>query len=96
MPRVPEVRVRVVRFSGIARTVGVRATTFEGVPGRITTPARTIVDCFRYERLVGPEVAMEALTDALDRRLATVAELTRIERELPSRRLRAALDVRSI
>jgi predicted transcriptional regulator of viral defense system len=96
VPRVPEVRVRVVRFSGLAWTVGVKATTFEGVHGRITTPARTVVDCFRFERLVGPEVAMEALVDALDRRLATRSELSRIERELPSRRLRAALDLRSL
>ncbi len=66
------------------------------VPARITTPARTIADCFRFERLVGPEVAMEALNDGLRQRLVTVAELSRVEEVLPTRRLRAALDVRSI
>ena len=40
----------------------------------ITSPARTVADCFRYERLVGAEVALEALNDALRRRLITVAE----------------------
>ena len=39
---------------------------------------------------------MEALVDALRRRKATVAELSRLADVLPSRRLRAALDVRSI
>ncbi|MEN6631455.1 MAG: hypothetical protein ABFD84_03410, partial [Candidatus Polarisedimenticolia bacterium] len=68
----------------------------EGVPALITSPARTVVDCFRFERLVGPEAAMEALVDALRRRKATVAELSRLADVLPSRRLRAALDVRSI
>lgn len=68
---------------------------FEGVPARITSPARTIVDCFRFERLVGPEVAMEALQDGLRQRKVTVAELSRVQDVLPSRRL-TALDARSI
>jgi len=95
-PRLPALRLRLVRFSGSAWTFGVSETTFEGVPARITTPARTVVDCFRLERLVGPEVAMEALRDGLHRRKVTVAELSRVEEVLPSRRLRAALDVRSL
>ncbi len=95
-PRLKEIRLRFVRFSGAAWTLGVQDTTFEGVPARITTPARTVVDCFRFERLVGPEVAMEALQDALRRRKATIAELSRLEEVFHSRRLSAALDARSI
>ena len=96
MPRVPEIRLRVVRFSGAAWTFGVKETTFEGVPARITSPARTIVDCFRFQRLVGPEVAREALSDALRQRKVTVAEIVRVEEVLPSRRLRAALGAHGI
>jgi predicted transcriptional regulator of viral defense system len=96
MPRLPELRLRLVRFSGPAWTFGVQATSFEGVPARITTPARTVADCFRFERLMGAEVAMEALQDALRQRKVTIAELARVEEVLPSRRLRAALDTRSI
>lgn len=95
-PRLRELRLRIVRFSGPAWTFGVKATTFEGVPARITTPARTIVDCFRFERLVGPEVAMEALRDGLQQRKVTPAELSRVAEILPSRRLIAVLDARSI
>lgn len=85
-----------MRFSGAASTLGVLRTDFEGVPARITSPARTVVDCFRFERLVGPEAAMEALHDVLRQRRTTVAELARIARVLPSRRLAAALDVWSV
>lgn len=95
-PRFTDLGVRIVRFSGPASSQGVVATTFEGVPARITGPARTIVDCFRFDRLVGPEVAMEALADALQQRKTTVAELGRLETVFPTLRLRAALDVRSI
>lgn len=95
-PRVPEVRVRVVRFSGVAWRFGVKETRFEGVRACVTSPARTIVDCFRFQRLIGPEIPREALDDALRRRIVTIADLSRVESELPSRTLRAALDARSL
>ena len=90
------IRLRVVRFSGPAWTFGVESTRFEGVPAQITTPARTVADCFRFERLLGPEVPLEALYDALRQRKVTVADLSRVLEVLPSRRLRAALDVGAI
>lgn len=96
VPRMRELRLRVVRFSGPAWTFGVQKTEFEDVPARITSPARTVADCFRFERLVGAEAAMEALQDGLRQRKVTVAELSRVAEVLPSRRLSAALDVRLI
>ena len=54
-PRLPELPVRVVRFSGASLRYGVENAVFEGVPARITNPARTVVDCFRFRRLVGKE-----------------------------------------
>lgn len=95
-PRLHELKLRIVRFSGPAWTFGVQNAEFEGVQARITSPARTIADCFRFERLVGPETAMEAFQDALRQRKATVAEFSRVAEVMPSRRLQAALSVRSI
>jgi predicted transcriptional regulator of viral defense system len=95
-PRLHALQLRIVRFSGPAWTYGVKDVEFEGVPARITSPARTVADSFRHERLVGAEVAIEALRDALKRRLVTIAELSRVEEVLPSRRLRAHLEMRSI
>src|SRR5207244_5899756 len=54
-PQLRQLRLRVVRFSGPAWTFGVQSTTFEGVPARITSPARTGLDCFRFQRLVVPD-----------------------------------------
>ena len=76
-PHVPELPIRVVRFSGATLRYGVVDTTFEGVPGRITTPARTVVDCFRFRRLFGIHVAIEALREALYDRKATVGQVWR-------------------
>ena len=76
-PHAPELPIRVVRFSGASLRYGVVDTAFEGVPGRITTPARTVVDCFRFRRLFGIHVAIEALRDALHDRKATADQIWR-------------------
>ena len=76
-PHVREFQIRVVRFSGVALRYGVETIRIEGVPVRITTPARTVVDCFRFRRLVGRDVAREALRDALRERKASVDDIWR-------------------
>jgi predicted transcriptional regulator of viral defense system len=69
--------VRIVRFSGAMLTYGVQRRSILGVPVRITSPARTVVDCFRYRSKLGLDVALEALREALGRRIATVDEIVR-------------------
>jgi predicted transcriptional regulator of viral defense system len=70
-------RVRIVRFSGAMLAYGVVKRSMLGVPVSITSPARTIVDCFRYRNKVGINVAMEALRDAVRSRVTTVDEISR-------------------
>ena len=89
-------RTRLVRFSGAAWSYGVRDTQFDGVPARITSPARTVVDCFRFERLTGREAALEALHDALRQRIVTTDELKRALDVFPSRLLSAAVEIGSL
>ncbi len=91
-PRISGVQVRLLRFSGAAWTYGIQKTQFEGVPARITSPARTIVDCFRFEGRIGREAALEALHDALQERKVSTDALYRTMDVLPNRRLRAALE----
>lgn len=74
-PRFDDVAVRVVRFSGRMLRVGVATRLVQGVPMRITSPARTVIDCFRYRSKLGLDIALEALRDTLRRELATVDEL---------------------
>ena len=76
-PRFDDLPVRIVRFSGPMLTYGVATREVEGVPVKITSPARTVVDCFRYRNKIGLDVALEALRDALGRRLATPDEMVR-------------------
>ena len=55
--------LRVVRFSGQALTAGVEEHLIEGIPVKIYSPAKTIVDCFKYRNKIGLDVALEALRD---------------------------------
>lgn len=70
-------RARLVRFSGAMLTYGVQIRTIMGVPVRVTSPARTVVDCLRYRKKIGLDVALEALREALRSRKASVDEITR-------------------
>lgn len=76
-PRQLPARVRIVRFSGAMLTYGVVRRTMLGVSVSMTSPARTVVDCFRYRNKIGIDVAMEALRDAVRSRQATVDEILR-------------------
>ncbi len=70
-------RIRVVRFSGAMLRYGVTQQKMLGVSVRITSPARTVVDCFRYRNKIGIDVALEALGDAVHSRKASVDEIPR-------------------
>jgi predicted transcriptional regulator of viral defense system len=76
-PRCVPTRLRIVRFSGAMLTYGVEKRSMLGVPVSITSPARTVVDCFRYRSKVGIDVAMEALRDAVRSRITTADKIMR-------------------
>ena len=58
-------------------TYGVDARVIQGVATRITSPARTVVDCFRYRNKIGIDVALEALKESLRTRRTTVDAIMR-------------------
>jgi len=76
-PNLKDFLIRVVRFSGAMLQYGVQTREVRGVTIHITSPARTVVDCFRYRRKIGLDVALEALRDVIHSRLATVDEIIR-------------------
>jgi predicted transcriptional regulator of viral defense system len=76
-PRTLPAKVRIVRFSGAMLIYGVETHKILDVRVRVTSPARTIVDCFRYRSKLGIDVALEALRDAVRSRKATVDEIMR-------------------
>ena len=76
-PILTGLNVRMMRFSGSSLRYGVKDIGFEGVPARITNPARTVVDCFRFRSRVGYDVPLEALDDVLSDGKASRDEIWR-------------------
>lgn len=74
-PKVTSPKLEVVRASGLARTHGVETRVIDGVQVRLTTPAKTVADCFRFRRHVGLDVALAALKDYLAKRKGSVDAL---------------------
>jgi len=62
-PVVDHPPLRIVRFARSAIVDGVVVHEVEGVRVRVTDPARTVADCFRYRNKIGIDVAVEALRD---------------------------------
>lgn len=76
-PRLANLPVKIVRFSGAALTAGVDTHLIQGRRVRVTSPARTIADCFKYRNKVGLDVALEALRETWRGKRATADELWR-------------------
>jgi predicted transcriptional regulator of viral defense system len=79
-PRLDYPPLRVVRFSGRAFTEGVNTHRIEGVDVKITSPEKTIADCFKYRHKIGLDVALEALREAWRERRITIDEIDRFAR----------------
>jgi predicted transcriptional regulator of viral defense system len=77
IPRVDFTPVRIVRVSGAAHTSGIEEQNVDGVRIRVTSSARTVVDCFKFRNKIGVAVAVEALRDYRRLRKGTVDELWR-------------------
>jgi predicted transcriptional regulator of viral defense system len=74
-PKLTSPQLEVVRASGAARTHGIESRVIDGVKVQLTTPAKTVADCFRFRRHVGIEVALAAPKDYLKKRKGSIDAL---------------------
>lgn len=69
-PRIDYPPIEVVRSKVVdSFSEGVVTHALNGIPTRITDPARTVVDCFKYRNRVGLDVGLEALKGILRERV---------------------------
>ena len=72
--------LRIVRFSGQALTYGIEEHVIDGVAVRVTNPAKTIADCFKYRNKIGLDVALEALREGWRGHRVTMDQLFKAAR----------------
>ncbi|MDQ6991645.1 MAG: type IV toxin-antitoxin system AbiEi family antitoxin domain-containing protein [Mariprofundaceae bacterium] len=63
LPKVKDLPIKTVRFSGEALTKGIDYHIIDGVKVPVYNPAKTIADCFKYRNKIGLDVAIEALKE---------------------------------
>lgn len=76
-PRVEDLPLRFVYFSGKAYDAGIETYNIEGVSVKVYNPAKSVADCFKYRNKIGLDVAVEALRDCLRARTCSVDDLWR-------------------
>ena len=76
-PRLDQPAIRVVRMSDQALANGVDRLKIDGIAVPVFSPARTVVDCFRFRNKIGLDVALEALRDGWNQRKFTMDDLWR-------------------
>jgi len=86
-PNVPYPPMRFVHFAEGTFKIGIEIHQIEQVSVRVYGVARTIVDCFRYRNKIGIEIALEALSGALDKRLCSASDISKIAAELRTLRV---------
>jgi len=75
-PQIGELPVRIVSFSPSHFRFGVQVHHIEGVEVPVTTPAKTVADCFKFRGQIGLEPCLAALKDFRRMRAGTLEELT--------------------
>ncbi len=79
-PRVPNLRLRIVRFSGPSFHEGIEEHEIERLPVRVYSVAKTLADLFKARHRVGLDVAVEALREGWRDRRFSIPELERAAR----------------
>jgi predicted transcriptional regulator of viral defense system len=76
-PTIDSPPMRFILASGSSLKDGVDTVTIQGHEVKVFNPAKTVVDCFRYRRHVGLEVAIEALRETTRDRRCTPDAIAR-------------------
>jgi predicted transcriptional regulator of viral defense system len=74
--------MRFVRFGKKALNEGIERRVIEGIAVKITSPAKTIVDCFRFRNKIGVDIAISAMREALRKRRCTPNDIFKHARSL--------------
>lgn len=62
-PRLGYPPLRTMRFSAASLRAGIEQRTIDGVQIKLTNPAKTVADCFKFRNKIGLDVALEALRE---------------------------------
>ena len=74
--------MRFVRFGEKALAMGIEEHLIEAVTVKVTAPAKTVVDCFRFRNKIGVDIAVSAMREALRKSVCTPDEIMELAKAL--------------
>ncbi|MDU8352933.1 AbiEi antitoxin N-terminal domain-containing protein [Pseudomonas syringae pv. actinidiae] len=81
-PKLDEISMEFVTATPWIHEIGIKTLKLDGVSVKVTSLERTVVDCFRLRRVVGMEVALEALKEVISGGLVQVSDLEAMAKKL--------------
>ena len=75
VPKLDYPPIKMIQCSANIYSIGVEIIEYEKQTIRVYSPAKTVVDCFKYRNTVGLDVAIEALREVRAQKKATADEL---------------------
>src|SRR3989338_656295 len=69
--------ITMVQLTGRVYSAGIETAVTDKVTIKVYSPAKTVVDCFKFRNKIGLDVAIEALKDAIRKKKVTLDELYR-------------------
>lgn len=76
-PKMDYPSIRMIQYSKAAYSAGIEDHKVDQTLLRVYSPAKTVVDCFKFRNKIGLDVALEALNDVLKKKKATMDEIYR-------------------
>lgn len=74
--------VKIIKFSGKYFSTAIEVYDIGGIKVKVYSPAKTIIDCFRFRNKIGLDIAVEALKDCIQQKKATIDDLWRMACDL--------------
>ena len=75
VPKLDYPQIKMIQCSANIYSVGVETIEYDKQTIRVYSPAKTVVDCFKYRNTVGLDVAIEALREVRAQKIASADEL---------------------
>ncbi len=75
IPKRSNFALRIVRLEQKYFECGIEEHILQGTSLRVYSPAKTVVDCFKFRNRIGIDIAREALKETLDQGKASVDEI---------------------
>ena len=75
VPKLDYPPIKMIQCSANIYSIGVETIEYDKQTIRVYSPAKTVVDCFKYRNTVGLDVAIEALREVRAQKKATADEL---------------------